>query len=397
MPHPYPLPSTYPGESPPQLTSLREEEPVASVVMATGEAAWLLTRHDDVHAVLGDARFRARFPGAQISADDVGGLADSTDILLMQDGPEHTRVRGLVTRGFSARYVEHMRTRIETCAEKMVDELIRNGAPANFADIFAVPFVSQVTSDLLNVRVEDREEFHHWAKAVMASAASSDYEHEDVADAILNLLVFVSKLLTDKREHPADDLFSHLIAIYDEHDGRLTEGQLLGLGVTLMIAGFLPTVSVLAGGMFLLLRDAQLYESVRDDPGLVPAAVDEMLRFQSTDGDPMRVAKEDVTIRGATIRAGEIVILSRAAAHRDPQVFDDPDTFRLDRKSNPHVAFGHGPHYCLGAGLARLELETALNCLVRRLPHLTLAVPAQEVKWFSGVFFEMPRLLPVAW
>lgn len=397
MRYQYPLPTDHPAEPAPLLDTLCQREPVAPVVTATGENAWLVTRYEQVQALFADSRLCARFPGMQISGEDVAGLAESTDIMLMKDGAEHARLRGLVSRGFSARYIEGLRGMVGDRADRTMDAMTAAGPPADLTEGFLAPFVSGVTSEMLAIQVEDRDEFHYWAKAVMASAASKSFSHEDVSTAILNLLVFASKLIADRRENPGDDLFSELISIYDEKDGRLTDGELLGLAVTLMIAGFLPTVSALAHGVLLLLAEPERYTALRDDPALIPGAVDELVRFQSTDGDPMRVAKEDITVAGVTIKADDLVILSRCAANRDPRVFPHPHEFRLDRDNNPHLAFGYGPHYCLGSGLARLQLQTALECLVRRLPGLRLAGSPADIEWFAGTFFAMPATLPVAW
>lgn len=396
MTYQYPFRVENPGEPPPQLSVLRESEPVAPVVTAGGDRAWFVSGYDEVRALLADNRLRARFPGMQISAEDIEGLAESTDIMLMKEGADHTRLRGLVSRAFSARYIESLREGIESTAEEMVSNLLAGRTSADIVEDFAVPFVSTVNSDILDVQVEDRDEFNQCARTVMATASSEDYSFEDVTGAIMSLLVFISNLIKQRREKPGNDLISALIDIHDQKDGRLSDGELLGLGVTLMAAGFLPTVAALSHGVLLLLSEPGQYAKLRDNPAGLVNAVDEIVRY-AAEGDPMRMTKEDLSIAGVTIREGDLVILSRSSANRDARCFAAPDSFQPDRVPNPHLAFGHGPHYCLGRPLATLQLETALGVLTRRVPQLRLACRAEDIEWSTGTFTAMPRAIPVSW
>lgn len=395
-PCPYPLSFEHPDELPPRLAVIREEQPVCPLDLAGGARAWMATRHEDVRGVLADSRFLPRFPGFEVDSAEIAELAAMTDLMFLKEGAEHARLRKLVSKAFSPAFIEGMRRPVRQRVDELIDDLLAAGPPADFVGVFAVPLSIDVVSGMLGVRLEDREAYRGWAEASIASTDHSDFSSEEVTTAVLGMLVEGSNLLASKRESLGDDLLSKLIEVHDEQ-GALTDKELLGLFVTLLTAGSVSTVAALARGVILLQEPRERWDAMRADLAGLPLLVEELLRLEATGRDPMRVAKQDLTLRGAEIRAGQVVVLSLMAANRDPAVFAEPEAYRPDRTPNPQLVFGHGPHHCLGAALARLEIEEALRGLGARLPGLRLAVPPDQLDWLIGSLMPMPRKLPVAW
>lgn len=395
-PRAYPLPFDHPAELPPTLAELRTEQPVCPVRMTDGQTAFMATRHEDVRTVLGDSRFLPRFPGVEAASEEISELAEITDLMFLKDGAEHTRLRKLVAKAFTPRFIEGMRGPVRQRVDELIDDLVAAGPGADFVGTFSVPLAIDVISGMLGVRLEDREKYRGWAEASLASTAFTEYSQDDVTAAVFQMLVEVTELIKVKRADLGEDLLSQLIAVHDEQ-GVLTDQELLGLGVTVLTAGSISTVAALVRGLVLLQTPRQRWEDLIADPAGLPVAVEEILRLEAAGGDPMRIAKEDLTLGGVEVKAGQVVVLSLTAANRDPSVFEDPESYCPAREPNPHLVFGHGPHHCLGAALARVEVEESLRGLTRRLPGLRLAVPPEELDWLLGSLIPMPRKLPVAW
>ena len=324
-----------------------------------------ITRHADVQLVLADPRFGVAPPGV-------------TNDSLFQDGPGHTRLRRLVARAFTARHVQSLRPRVEAIATRLARDL--TGPPADLVAEFARPLPLTVICELLGV--PDREQFGAWANEVVGLTG------QPVA-AWDSLRGYLAELVTAKRAAPQDDLLSALVSIRDSADGRLSDDELITMAIALLMGGYLTTANALSIGML------TLGELSTVDTG----TVEEILRLQSgRNGEAMpRYAHVDVELHGRHIAAGEQVVARIGAANRDPDRFDDPDTFRADRTPNPHLAFGHGPHHCLGAALARLELDVALRTLARERPGLRLAEPAAGIVWTEHLLDNGPERLPVTW
>ena len=394
---PYPLPRRLPDEPPPELAELRADTPVVQVDVPALGPAWLVTRYEEVRQVISDPRFGPLFPGVRRESDPDGpdgDTSDPSDFLFVKDGAEHARLRRLVSGVFTARQVAGLRDRVVQLAVELVDRMAAGQRPADFVEAVAAPLPMAVISDLLGVPAADRTSFRAWSDAVLSVSAHTP---EEVGQAAAELARYVAELVRAKREHPGSDLLSALIAARDEDQDRLTDRELHAMANTLLIAGYDPTVVALSRGLWVLLGDRDRYAMLAGDPARVPAAVEEILRHQAGDGDLMRVAKEDIQIDGTTIHCGQPVIASLPGANRDPGHFPDPDRFDMSRVDNPHLAFGHGPHYCLGAALSRLELQVVFDLLVRRLPGLRLAVEPAQVRWSSGLLTRGPTALPVTW
>ncbi|WP_328691609.1 cytochrome P450 [Streptomyces caniferus] len=395
----FPFPgSSYNGPAP-HYARLRTDQPVVRVRTAGGVDAWLVTRYEDVRAALADPRL-SRARTCRPGAPRIGGSMTTTpEMIISLDGAEHARLRKLVVGAFTTRRVEQMRPGVQKVADELLDDMADRGGPVDLVEQLTVPLPLTVIGELLGVPREDLRQFETYARAFATVDDRAGGEESLAGLAKLN--EYIVGLIADKRAEPADDMLSDLIAARD-HDDRLSEQELVTFGFTLIGAGFDTTANQLANSVLALVaghRDQ--WRSLVEDPGRIPAAVEELLRHVNlfatdTSGFP-RMAVEDLEIGGVHIAAGEPVLLSLASANRDPSVFDDPDRLDLSRGRNPHISFGHGIHYCLGKQLGRMEMEIALAGLVRRFPDLRLAVPESELPWHTGEINHTLTSLPVTW
>ncbi|MFJ5927743.1 cytochrome P450 [Kitasatospora sp. NPDC092948] len=382
----------------PKYAGLRETDPVTRVTLRYGGDAWLVTRHADVKTVLADPRFsRAAAAGRDIAR--TLPLPDQQDASLPSlDPPEHTRLRRLVARTFTARWVKERRERIQAIVDGLLDDVVAAGPGTDLVGALAWQVPLRVIAEILGVPADERDGLKELLEQSVALSAD-DPEVIMAADAALD--AYLAKLIAERRVEPAADLLSELVQARDEGD-RLSEDELVTLGVNLLIAGQETTANEIGNFLYTLLGRRELWEQLVADPGLVPNAVEELLRHTPLESSVgglgfTRVALEDVELGGRTIRAGDAVVAQNASANRDERVFDHPEDIDFHRESVPHLTFGHGPHHCLGAPLARLELQTVVATLVRRLPGLRLAIPADEVQWTTNRAVRGVRALPVAW
>jgi len=369
-------------------------EGLVRIEMAYGGPAWLATRYEDVKTVLADLRFsRAETLGKDVPRI-LPAIVDDPSILSM-DPPNHTRLRRLVATAFTARRTEQLRPRIQQIIDELLDDMIAKGSPADLAESLAWPLPIVVICELLGVPVEDRDKFREWTDV---SLATDGVDMATIDAARDGLQGYLAELVAKRRVEPTDDLLGQLVVARDEGD-RLSEQELILFGITLLVAGHETTANQTGNFVYLLLRQPQLWQKLVDDPDLVPAAIEELSRFTplGAAGGFARIAKEDIEVGGQLVRKGEAVIVQMGAANRDDAVFERPDEIDFARETNPHIAFGHGVHHCLGAPLARMELQLAVGTLVRRLPGLRLAVPADDVAWRADRLVRGVRALPVAW
>ncbi|MEV0586484.1 cytochrome P450 [Nonomuraea sp. NPDC050310] len=368
-------------------------EPAGRVRLPSGDEVVLTMRHDDTLAVLSDARFTRElfYEGAPrlyegFSFSDIPGLLISTD------PPRHTRLRRLLAGAFTPRRIEQWRPRVRAVA----DELLA-GLPGEFDFVsgFAFPLPVQVICEVMGVPGIDTERVASWAEAMLST---SGLPLEEKLTAGAGFHAYVAGLIEEHRADPGDGMLAVLVHARDEED-RLTEEELVVQTMGLLLGGYETTGSVLSRSAQRLLDPRpEGYGRLAADPSLVPAAVEELLRLEFPgDTTPIRVALEDVELpSGAVIAKGQGVIASFIGANHDPAVFPDPAAFRLDRPMpSPHLGFSRGIHYCLGANLARMELQEALSALVTGLPELRLAVPADELDWTTGTMAHRPARLPV--
>ncbi|WAE70915.1 cytochrome P450 [Streptomonospora nanhaiensis] len=376
---------------------VRATQPLQSVRMPYGEDAWLLTRHDDARAVLADPRFSRAMAcerGEAMPRVEAESRLPPT-ALLLTDPPDHTRLRELVPRSLTARRVEESRPRIREIAEGFTLAMADSGPLADVVEHLGFPLPVAVICDALGVPPEDHRLFHRWGRAFMAVSA---FPPAYVQAAMKELRTYLGGLIAQRRAEPREDLLSGIVAAADA-DPCVSEWALVNLASALLVAGHETTVSQISNFVYTLLNTPGAWRRLHADPGLVPCAVEELLRFipLTTHADSVLYAREDVDLSGGRVRAGEPVLVSMAAANRDPAVFPSPDHLDLERNPNPHLGLGHGIHHCLGASLARLELQEALYALTKHFPDLELALPLEDLAWTQGYITRGLTTLPVRW
>jgi cytochrome P450 len=376
---------------------LREESPVVLVQMPEGFPAWLVTRYADVRAALADPRLCKDWrkfipPGsaeAAESAEDMMGVH-----MLNLDPPDHERQRRLVTKAFTARRVEGLRPRVTEITAALLDDLDGfDGDPVDLLEVFAFPLPVTVISELLGVPASDREKFRTWSNAAVSSVS----EPGETRAALTEMVEYFTAQVDARRgaAEMSDDLLSALVQAQDQDD-QLTTQELISMVFLLLIAGHETTVNLIASGTLALLLDPAARARLRDDRSLLPAAIEEMLRYTSpVNHATFRFTTEPVTLAGVDIPARQVVIVGLSSANRDGSRFAEPDSFDVARDTGGHLAFGHGIHYCLGAPLARLEAEIAFGALLDRFPDMTLAVPPSELRYRPSTLIRGLKTLPV--
>jgi cytochrome P450 PksS len=379
---------------------LRDEAPVHPVRLPNGTRAWLVSRYDDVAALLKDGRLAkdrhnavgsrpmSRLPGM------FGFLQALERNMLDLDVPHHTRLRGLVHIAFTPRLVERMRGRIEALSGELLDKAMPRGHMDLIAD-FALPIPLTVIAEMLGIPSEDQLRFHRWSMAIVAATAERNPIR--VLPALWRFVRYLRKVIAAKRERPQDDLITALVHAEESGD-TLSNDELVAMAFLLVIAGHETTVNLIGNGVLALLQFPDELERLRADPSLDATAVEELIRFHSpVEVSTERYAREPIHIAGADIARGALVYGLIASANRDETQFERPDRLDVGREKNRHLAFGQGIHYCLGAPLARLEGQVAIRRLLDRLPRLRLAVPADSLRWRPGLNLRGLERLPVAW
>ncbi|MFG2358768.1 cytochrome P450 [Streptomyces sp. NPDC048521] len=380
----------------PLYRQLRKDGPVRRVVMAGGLDAWMVTRYEDGLAALSDPRLSSDVRDAsdprlmaQLPAFERESMMSN---MLRSDPPDHTRLRRLVSKAFTARRVAELRPRVQEITDRLLDAVVPAGRAELVAD-FALPLPVTVISELLGVPVDDRHDFQRWTDAMLVRGESMP-DPVVVNEAWQRMRAYVTKHLEAKRARPGDDLLSALISARDEEQ-RLNEDELIAMAFLLLVAGYVTTVNLIGSAVAALLTHPDQLTLLRDHPELLPDAIEEFLRYDGPVNPGIaRFAREDVEIAGVTVPRGATVLIASAIADRDPEQFPDPDRLDITRRDNGHLAFGHGIHYCLGAPLARLEGQIAIGTVLRRLPDLALAVPPTELSWRPGGL-RGPTRLPV--
>ncbi|MDN3355679.1 cytochrome P450 [Actinomadura sp. DC4] len=363
---------------------------------ADGHVGWFVTGYSAVRSILSDARFSARperhhlvveLPMAKAFA---GRLTLSVSGMFhLQDPPQHTRYRRVLTGEFTVQRMKRLEPKITDITRASLDAMEKSGPPADLVEDFAFPIPSLVTCELLGIAQEDREGFR-WAVATMSRWDSGVEETRNALDTVLG---FFPPLIRRKRREPGDDLLSRLIENSD-----LTDEELATVGYILFAGGFETTANMLALGSFALLEHPAEKELLRAEPGLINNAVEELLRYLTIGHvGPQRAALEDVEIEGVLIKKGQAVMMSLPAANRDPGQFEDPESFGIAKPAGGHVAFGHGVHGCLGQQLARVVMRLAYPALFDRFPGLRLAVPPGEVPIKEDAMAYGVHRLPVEW
>jgi cytochrome P450 len=356
---------------------VRERSALARLLASGFGSMWAVTRHDGARALLGDPRFELN-TGSFIRPDVPEDCLPYMRTMSEMDGPEHTRLRRLVSPAFTARRAAGFRPRIEPIVENLLDDL-PDHAEGGSVDLFrhlARPLPMDVICELVGIPEPDRPRWREYGATVAAGAG------QGFADAIPGIMGGAKAAVARRRDEPGDDLLSELIRTQSEDGDRLSDTEMVTLVWHLVIAGQTPT-NLIANAVAALLSHPGQLAALREDPGLMPRAVEELMRWCGpTLLSVPRYAREDVELCGTPVRKGEPVTAAIAAANRDPRAFADPDRLDITRAAGPsgHLGFAHGPHFCLGASLARVQTDVALTALLRRFPDLAPAVAPEELR-----------------
>ncbi|GAB2703469.1 cytochrome P450 family protein [Kitasatospora kifunensis] len=388
----------------PAYAWLREHAPVHRTTLPSGVDAWLVTRYVDARQALADARLSKNPAHHSEQAHRTGRVgipgerqADLMTHLLNIDPPDHTRLRRLVSKAFTPRRVAEFEPRVQQLTDRLIDSFAARGS-ADLIHEFAFPLPIYAICDLLGVPAEDQDDFRDWAGMMIRHGGGP---RGGVARAVKRMRTYLAELIHRKRADPGDDLISGLIRASD-HGEHLTENEAAAMAFILLFAGFETTVNLIGNGLYTLMNQpaqrARLQESIaRGESELLATGVEELLRYDGpVELATWRFATAPLSIGGVDIPVGDPVLVVLAAADRDPAKFDQPDTLDLARRDNPHLGFGHGIHYCIGAPLARLEGQRALATLLTRLPDLQLAAEPGELRWRGGLIMRGLRELPVS-
>ncbi|WP_430790392.1 cytochrome P450 [Actinoplanes sp. G11-F43] len=395
-PIPYPFPWTPVMEVPEALKGLHDRS-LVEVSLPSGDTALMVTRYADVRRLFADDRL-----SKNIARPEVARITKDNDLFVDPeidgDPPHHTRMRGLVTKAFTARRIELLRPYAQEVTDELLDAMAAAPKPVELNEALAFPLPILVICKLLGIPPEDRNRFRRLVDGFLSVTKLSPEEVQECRTGLWDYLV---DLIAFKRDNPgADDLITSLIKVRDEDDNRLSEYELHHWTRSLLIAGYVTTASQIGTATAVLLHRQDLKKQIQQDWSLVPSAVEEMLRTQIMGSSigTLRYALEDIELTDGTILPkGSSVLLSEESANTDERVFADPFTVDIHRTENHHMTFGAGIHYCVGAALARMELQVATETLLRRFPDIRLAVPAAALPRAIGGFMEGFSEVPVTW
>lgn len=376
---------------------LRETEPVYKNETWGG---WVITRYEDVRKCLQDDRHLSVEVEANRLRDSSLDIPRTKEMfpkwIIYLDPPEHTKLRQIIGEAFNPEMVANQQEKVEEVTESLVGTM-EQYAPGevDFVEEFAHPLPVHVICKIMGFPMEDGDELGEWSKDIgltLFHYYDAEQRHQQTEEAVREFTDYLRKIVRERKDDPQDDLISYLNQA--EADGEmLTEDEVVATAVLLLFAGHETTTKLLANGALELIRHPDQMELLREDPSLAPKAVEEILRYHGTSKSLTRGVVEDFQLRGKQIESGQRVLLSQAAANRDPRKFDDPDTFDITRGSMEHLGFGHGTHHCLGAPLARLEARVAFSKLVRAFPDMELAV--DDVEWTRSPLVRGPEELPL--
>ena len=381
----------------PLYATLRSEEPVARVELPFGEEGWLVTRYASVKTVLADQRFsRTAVLAARERTPRSSPLPLKSNPLTV-DPPEHTRLRQPVATGLGRQPSELFRPRAQQIADELIDGILAGGPPVDLVDAFATQFLARAMGDFLGVPQSDSVKFRNWSTPTRSATA---YTREETEASYARMREYLTSLVARKRQQPGNDLLSSLL--YLKSDRQYTDEEIISIMTSLLLND--SVANQIINCLYLLFTHPDQLAWLREHMSELPHAVEELLRFIPLSPDSpgaaqghVRMATEDLTLEGATIRAGDFVVPSIASANRDEQAFADAHRLDLTRPRCPHIAFGHGYRRCPGDKVSRMLMQVALGSLLARFPRLQLAVPAQDVPWRLGMITRSPETLLVRW
>ncbi|OLZ74831.1 cytochrome [Streptomyces sp. IMTB 2501] len=391
----FPQDRTCPYHPPTGYEPLRDGRPLSRVTLFDGREVWAVTAHATARALLSDPRLSSNrtHPGFPIPSERFAGVRDRRVALIGVDDPEHNRQRRIMIPSFTVKRATELRPWIQRTVDGLLEAMIAQGPPAELVSAFALPVPSMVICGLLGVPYADHEFFEEQSRRLLRGPTAADS-----MGARDRLEHYLGGLIDDKAQQaePGGGILDELVH-GRLRDGDLGRAELVSLAVILLVAGHETTANMISLGTYTLLQHPGRLAELRADPGLLPEAVEELMRMLSIAEGLQRVALEDIDVDGTTIRAGDGVLFSTSVINRDPARYEDPDVLDFHRSARHHVAFGFGIHQCLGQNLARAELEIALGTLLARLPGLRLAVPADEVRFKRGDTIQGMLELPVTW
>lgn len=400
------------------LAQFREKGPVHEVIFAHGAKVFLVTGYDEIRALVSDPRVSkdgrrmnemfVRHSGsgeygssdeaadqanerAAVDADESAGFDDELAAhMLNSDPPRHTRLRALVSKAFTPQRIERLRPHVEELADRLLDKMADQPV-TDLVDSYAIRIPITIICELFGIPEQDREPFRLWALKLVGAGQ----DPEEVAEASRKVTEYANSLINAKRANPGDDMVSELVQVTDGGD-RLTQGELVAMIFVLVVAGHITTIYSIASSIHSLLTHPEELAKLKADPSLMPAAVDELLRYDGAAGvGTFRFTTEDIPIGKTVIPAGNLLALSWHSANRDDSRFCDADRLDLDRRPLGSMAFGHGLHYCIGVPLAKMQIEIALSRLITRFPDLRLADDHDELRWDNSALLRGLLTLPV--
>ena len=387
----------------PRYQQLRTEDPVH---WHQGLNGWVLTRYADVLAALRDQRLSSELMSgfterlSEAANEKIQPLIRLfSDMMLMSDPPDHTRLRMLANKAFTPRVIDRMRSNIQATVEGLLDGIQQNGRQDGKFDLIedlAYPLPAIAISEMLGVPAEDRDQFKNWTGDLAAFLGNVRMVAQTggiAQKSVLELSDYLRKIISQRRLEPQEDLISALVAAEEEGD-RFSEAELYSMCILLMMAGHETTTNLIGNGLLALLQNRDQLEKLSTRPELIETAVEEFLRYDSPVQSAARIAMADIELGGKRIEKGQRVTMILSAANRDPERFSNPDRLDITREDNRHLSFGFGSHFCLGAALARLEAQISIGGVVQRWPGLRLA--ADELEWRYNPAFRGLKSLPVA-
>jgi cytochrome P450 len=382
----------------PFFAVLRASEPVYRTTLPDKTPLWLLSRYDDVAALLRDERFKKNRRHA-LTKEQLRKLPWTPPMfrplernMLDLDPPDHTRLRSLVHKAFTPSLVEQMRSRTRAIADELLDRIVWTGEMDLIKD-FALPLPMTIITEILGVPRKDHDKFHKWSQAVVSLTSPSPTLR--VLPSVWKFIRYLRQFFKLRRRDPKDDLVSALIKAEEAGD-KLNEDELLAMVFLLLIAGHETTVNLIGNGTLALIENPNEMNKLLSEPSLVKPAVEELLRYTSpVFTTTERYAREDTTIHGVTIPQGEMTLGVIGSANRDETAFENPNELQITREPNRHLSFGQGIHFCLGAPLARMEAQIAFTTLLQRVPNLRLTKPSSSLHWRPSIFLRGLAALPL--
>ena len=393
----FPVTRTCPFAPPAEYAEIREGDPISQVRLPDGRPAWVVSRHEDVRTVLNDRRFSSDRTHEDFPVLVAGGTQfrrpDLEKSMIALDAPEHGPVRRAVLGEFTVRRMEALRPRIQEIVDQRIDALLAGDGPADLVEALSLPVPSLVICEMLGVPYADHD-FFQSNTATMLKRFAAPEERRAAFDAVRT---YLDDLITQKEAAPGDDLLGRQI-VKAKEEGTYRHAALVANAFLLLLAGHETTANMISLGTVALLENPEQLATIKADPGKTLDAVEELLRyFTIVDVATARLCVEDAEIGGVTIRAGEGVLALGYSANRDPRAFEDPDRLDIERGARHHVAFGFGPHQCLGQNLARMELQIVFDTLFSRIPGLKLAAPVDSLPFKDDAAIYGLYRLPVTW